>query len=60
VASAAARDWAAVTATGSRPGSRRACATVNEAEKSSDAEIKPPSPLPLSPTPAVTARARAS
>jgi hypothetical protein len=59
-ATAAARNWAAVTATGSRPGSSRACATVNDAEQSSDASTKPsprtvappPSPAATTPTPA--------
>jgi hypothetical protein len=47
-ASPAAVNWAAVTATGSRPGSRRAWATVNEAEKSSDARTSP-SPARVAP-----------
>jgi len=50
VASAAMRNCTAVTATGSRPGSRRACATVNEAERTSDARTRP-SPLKVAPPP---------
>jgi hypothetical protein len=58
--SAAARNCTAVTATGSRPGSRRAWATVNEAESPSDARTSPspakpappPPPAATSPTPA--------
>ena len=60
VASAAARNCTAVTATGSRPGSSRAWATVNEAEKPSEARTSPsparvappPPPAATSPTPA--------
>ena len=49
-ARAAARNCTAVTATGSRPGSSRAWATVNEAEKASDARTSP-SPAKLAPPP---------
>ena len=55
--SAAPRNCTAVTATGSRPGSSRPCATVNVADSTSDASTRPspatvaPPPLPL---PAVT------
>jgi hypothetical protein len=49
-ASAAARNWTALTATGSRPGSRRACATVNEAESITDASTRP-SPVKVAPPP---------
>jgi Lrp/AsnC family transcriptional regulator, leucine-responsive regulatory protein len=52
--SAAARNCTAVTATGSRPGSRRAWATVNEAENPSDARTSP-SPAKLAPPPPPTA-----
>jgi hypothetical protein len=60
VASAAARNCTAVTATGSRPRSSRAWATVNEAEKSSDPRTRaspvrvapPPPPAATRPTPA--------
>ena len=55
VARAAATNWIAVTATGSRPGSRRAWATVKAAEKSSDARTRPsPAKLAPSPPPAAT------
>jgi len=48
--SAAPRNCTAVTATGSRPGSSRACATVNAADSSSEASTRP-SPLRLAPPP---------
>jgi hypothetical protein len=53
---AAPRNCTAVTATGSRAGSRRACATVNVADTSSEASTRPspPSVAPLPPPPAVT------
>ena len=55
VARAAATNWTAVTATGSRPGSRRAWATVKAAEKSRDARTRPsPAKLAPSPPPAAT------
>jgi len=59
-ASAAPRNWTAVTATGSRPRSRRAWPTVNVAEMTSEAitraspvaEAPPPRPTVTRPTPA--------
>ena len=50
------RNCTAVTATGSRPGSRRACATVNVADSSSEASTRPSPPrvAPPPPPPAVT------
>jgi hypothetical protein len=54
--SAAPRNCTAVTATGSRPGSSRACATVNAADSSSETSTSP-SPrrvAPPPPPPAVT------
>jgi hypothetical protein len=55
VASAAMRNCTAVTATGSRPGSSRACATVNEAETTSDARTRP-SPVKVAPPPPAATR----
>jgi hypothetical protein len=54
--SAAPRNCTAVTATGSRPGSRRPCATVNVADSSSEASTRPSPPkvAPPPPPPAVT------
>ena len=54
--SAAPRNCTAVTATGSRPGSSRACATVNVADTSSEISTRPsPSTVaPPPPPPAVT------
>lgn len=49
-ASAAAMSCTAVTATGSRPGSRRVCATVNKAESITDASTRP-SPVRVAPPP---------
>jgi hypothetical protein len=53
----AAMNCTAVTATGSRPGSSRVCATVNDADSSSDRRISP-SPasvaLPWAPAPATS------
>lgn len=60
-ATVAARNCSAVTATGSRPGSSRVCATVNHADSTSDTSTRPsparvalpPAPAPAtSPTPA--------
>jgi hypothetical protein len=48
--SAAPRNCTAVTATGSRPGSSRACATVNVADSTSEASTSP-SPATLAPPP---------
>jgi hypothetical protein len=48
--SAAPRNCAAVTATGSRPGSSRPCATVNVADSTSEARTRP-SPRTLAPPP---------
>jgi hypothetical protein len=48
--SAAPRNCTAVTATGSRPGSSRACATVNVADSTSEASTSP-SPAMLAPPP---------
>jgi hypothetical protein len=48
--SAAPRNCTAVTATGSRPGSSRACATVNVADSTSEARTSP-SPATLAPPP---------
>jgi hypothetical protein len=54
--SAAPRNWTAVTATGSRPGSSRPCATVNVAEISSETSTRasPRTLAPPPPPPAVT------
>ena len=49
-ARAAPRNCTAVTATGSRPRSRRPCATVNVADSSSDASTRP-SPTAVAPPP---------
>jgi hypothetical protein len=51
MASAAPANCTAVTAIGSRPGSSRACATVNPADSSSDASTRA-SPLGVAPPPA--------
>ena len=48
--SAAPRNCTAVTATGSRPGSSRACATVNVADSSTETSTRP-SPLAVAPPP---------
>jgi hypothetical protein len=48
VATVAARNCTAVTATGSRPGSSRVCATVNAADSASDASTRP-SPVIVAP-----------
>ena len=54
MATVAARNWTAVTATGSRPGSSRVCATVNVADSSSDSRTSPsPAMLALPCAPAV-------
>ena len=55
--SAAPRNWTAVTATGSRPGSSRPCATVNAADSTSEASTSP-SPRTLAPPPALPAVTR--
>ncbi len=56
--SAAPRNWTAVTATGSRPGSSRPCATVNAADSTSETSTSPSprtlAPPPPPPPPAVT------
>ena len=57
--SAAPRNWTAVTATGSRPGSSRPCATVNAADSTSEASTSP-SPRTLAPPPAPPAVTRAT
>jgi Lrp/AsnC family transcriptional regulator, leucine-responsive regulatory protein len=49
-ATAAARNWTPVTATGSRPRSSRACETVNVADTSCDASTSP-SPASVAPPP---------
>ena len=55
--SAAPRNWTAVTATGSRPGSSRPCATVNAADSTSETSTSP-SPRTLAPPPALPAVTR--
>jgi hypothetical protein len=57
--SAAPRNCTAVTATGSRPVSSRACATVNVAASSSEASTRP-SPRPVAPPPPPPAVTRAT
>ncbi len=56
-ATAAPRNCTAVTATGSRPGSSRACATVNVAEMSNEISTSPSPPkvAPPPPPPAISA-----
>ncbi len=55
--SAAPRNWIAVTATGSRPGSSRPCATVNAADSTSEISTSA-SPRTLAPPPALPAVTR--
>ena len=55
--SAAPRNWTAVTATGSRPGSSRPCATVNAADSTSETSTSP-SPRTLAPPPPLPAVTR--
>jgi hypothetical protein len=50
-ATAAPRNWTAVSATGSRPGSNRACATVKVADTSTDASTRPSPPAVAPPPP---------